>query len=271
MKKEGWGLFLNAMIISPKIFDSFPEILAAQSTRVGGVSPEPYGMNLSSHVGDAGENVEQNRTLFFKAAGVAADAKIVYQNQIHSANVNLVLGDEGIVVQSDALITERANVFLAVSVADCTPVLLYAPDIKTIAAVHAGWRGTEQMIALKTVRMLIEMGADPKLMRAFIGASASKDKYEVGIEVATLFDKRHLTELPITNLDIRKFLLDVKGANLDQLIYAGIPSEQIEVSPLCTITNPDLHSYRRDGKRSGRMLAIIGRVSAGQDSLDSVS
>lgn len=250
------------MIIHPEIFNSFPEIIAAQSTRVGGVSPEPFGMNLSSHVGDEQSNVDENRRLFFKAIGVPTRTKQVYQNQVHSANISLVTGDEGIVKESDALITAEPNVLLGVTVADCTPILLYAPKVKLIAAVHAGWRGTEQMIALSAVRRMTELGAEPSNIFAFIGASASGEKYEVGLEVATLFEEKHLVELAGG-----KYLLDVKAANLDQLLFAGIPREQIEVSPLCTISDERLHSYRRDGKRSGRMLAVIERIASPQTPL----
>src|SRR4051812_14115026 len=108
------------MIIRPTIFEQFPELIAAQSTRLGGVSPLPYGLNLSSHVGDDPKNVEENRRRFYAAMAIPNGAKIVYQNQIHSANINQVSGDEGIVKESDALITTEPNVFLAVSIADCT-------------------------------------------------------------------------------------------------------------------------------------------------------
>jgi YfiH family protein len=248
------------MIIRPTIFDQFPEIIAAQSTRLGGVSPEPFGMNLSSHVGDEQANVDENRRRFFATLGIPPESKAVYQNQVHSANINLVRGEEGVVKESDALITAEPGVLLGVTVADCTPILLYDPRTRHIAAVHAGWRGTEQMIALATVRRLIELGSNPIDLYAFIGASASKENYEVGVEVATLFESRHSTELPseITH-DLGKYLLDVKGANYEQLLFAGIPAEHIELSPLCTIGDERLHSYRRDGKRSGRMPAAIMR------------
>ncbi len=242
------------MIIIPEIFRPFPEIIAAQSTKLGGVSPEPYGMNLSSHVGDEQANVDENRRLLFESLGIPNGVRQVYQNQVHSANVRYVRGDEGILKENDALVTKEANVLLGVTVADCTPILLYDPNTKLIAAVHAGWRGTEQMIALAAVRKMIELGAEPKNIYAFIGASASRDKYEVGLEVATLFEEKHLVAL-----EGQKYLLDVKGANLDQLLYVGIPREQIEVSPLCSISDERLHSYRRDGKKSGRMLALIMR------------
>ncbi len=243
------------MIIHPTIFAQFPEIIAAQSTRLGGVSPEPFGMNLSTHVGDAQANVDENRRRFFASIGVVEGTKAVYQNQIHSSNINVVNGNESVVKDSDALITRAPNVLLGITVADCTPILLYEPNAKLIAAVHAGWRGTEQMIALTAVRKMVELGASPENIFAFIGASASGEKYEVGLEVATLFEEKHLVDL-----HNGKFLLDVKAANRDQLLFAGVPANQVEISPLCTISDERLHSYRRDGKRSGRMLAAIERT-----------
>jgi YfiH family protein len=244
------------MIIRPQIFNKFPEIIAAQSTRLGGVSPAPFGMNLSSHVGDESANVAENRRLFFEAIGIPPTTKQVYQNQVHSGNVAVVTGDEGIVKENDALVTKEANVLLGVTVADCTPILLYDPTSNLIAAIHAGWRGTEQMIALNAVRKMIELGANPKLIYGFIGACASGERYEVGLEVATLFESKQTKEL-----GNGKFLLDVRAANLDQLLYAGIPRNHIEASDLCTITDERLHSYRREGKQSGRMLAVIERVA----------
>jgi len=243
------------MIIRPKIFKKFSEIIAAQSTREGGVSPLPFGLNLSSHVGDDPVFVAENRKRFYSAAGVPEAAQFVYQNQVHSASINHVSGEEGIVKESDGLFTDKENVFLCVSVADCTPVLIYAPDKKIVAAVHAGWRGTEQLIAYTMVKKLTELGADPELMHAFIGASASVDRYEVGSEVATLFEKDYYREMPNDKCN-----LDIKKANRDQLLIGGVPQHQIEISPLCTITDERLHSYRRDGKQSGRMFAVIGRI-----------
>lgn len=239
--------------IIPTIFRDFPEVVAAQSTREGGVSPFPYGLNLSSHVGDELENVLENRRRFYAAAGVPEGAEFVYQNQVHSSNVNVVTGNEAIVLNSDALVTTHRGVFLAVSLADCTPVLLYDPVQHIIAAVHAGWRGTEQLITLNAVRKMIALGSNPEDIRAFIGASASGERYEVGSEVATLFEKSHYTELPNG-----KCLLDVKKANRDQLLIGGLQLENIEISPRCTLADDALHSYRRDGKKSGRMFAIIG-------------
>ena len=56
----------------------------------------------------------------------------------------------------DALVTNVPDVCVAVSTADCVPVLLYAPDRKVVAAVHAGWRGTVLHIARKAASLMIE-------------------------------------------------------------------------------------------------------------------
>lgn len=242
-------------VIYPEIFKQFPELIAAQSTKIGGVSPEPYGMNLSSHVGDSRENVAKNRRMFFAELGVPEGTRAVYQNQIHGTSMTVVHGGEGIVRNSDALITLQPNVLLAITVADCVPILLYEPKKKVIAAIHAGWRGSEQMFAATVVKKLKDMGARPRDIYAFIGAAASGEHYEVGMDVATLFEKQYVKQK-----DEEKFLLDLKKINFDQLVFGGIPVSHIEVSPLCTISDPTLHSYRRDGKKSGRMLTVIERV-----------
>ena len=109
-------------------------------------------------------------------------------------------------------------------------------------------------MTINALRKLISLGANAENIYGFIGASASGDNYEVGTEVATLFEKDYYTEL--TN---GKCLLDIKKANRDQLLIGGVPLEQIEISPRCTITDLNLHSFRRDGKQSGRMFAVIGR------------
>lgn len=241
------------MVIKPSTFHRFSEIIAGQSTREGGVSPIPFGLNLSSHVGDDPENVLENRRRFYKALEISDDSSFVYQNQIHSGNVTVVTGSEGIVPNSDALVTKDPNAFLVLSVADCTPVLLYDPVSKIIGAAHAGWRGTEQLVTINTVRAMTSLGARAENIYAFIGASASVDSYEVGSEVATLFEKDYYRELPNG-----KCLLDIKKANRDQLLIGGVPLEQIEISERDTITDLALHSYRRDGNRSGRMFAVIG-------------
>ena len=85
-----------------------------------------------------------------------------------------------------------------------------------------------------------------------MGPSISKNVYEVGKEVADLFDKKYLEQKG------QKYLLDVSGANLDMLLETGVNKKNIQLSPLCTYAMKDIfHSYRCDGEKSGRSLVVI--------------
>jgi YfiH family protein len=177
---------------------------------------------------------------------------VAFQRQVHSDIVTIV--DKGMFAgESDALITDKPMVGLAISTADCTPIFIYDKKRKVIAGVHSGWRGTEKGILAKTIVMLKEKFiCKPVDLIVFVGPSISQKNYEVGEEVASKFHAKYC--IPSEN---GKYLLDVKRINYDLLIEAGVPECNIEVSGLCSFGNENLHSYRRDKEVSGRALGII--------------
>jgi polyphenol oxidase len=240
-------------IIRSKLLSAYPEIIFGMSTRNGGVSPGKFGLNMGFHVGDENENVHANRKLFFNALGV--DVKnIVFPQQEHTNNVHVC--DSVIEYKKcDALVTSKENVFLAISIADCTPVILFDPILRVVAGIHAGWKGTSQRITEKAVNVLKnQFGVLSKNIIAFVGPSAGICCYEVGEEVAIQFPSDCVIQK-----NNGKYLLDVKQTNMHQLLENGVLKQHIEVNEDCTISRPDMyHSFRRDGKGSGRMLAVIG-------------
>jgi YfiH family protein len=239
-------------IVRSEIFKRFPEILFGMSTNSGGVSSGTLGLNLSFHVNDNPDDVKENRKRFFAQLGISED-HVAFTRQQHTVNI-VTVNQSGINENCDALITGKRNIFLSISVADCTPVMLYDPRENIIAGIHAGWRGTAGRITEKTVLQLKnDYNCDPAEIVAFIGPSAGKCCYEVGEEVASQFPERCSSVLPNG-----KYLLDVKLANAIQLLECGVRNSNIEVHKECTIENGLYHSHRRDGKGSGRMLAIIG-------------
>jgi YfiH family protein len=235
---------------------AFPEsaVVAAVSTRNGGISPAPLGMNLSFHVGDREENVRRNREIFFGWLGIRID-ELAIPGQVHGTNVSRI-GAPGAFPDCDALITDSPRVFLCVSVADCVPVLLFEPAVHAVAAVHAGWRGTVGRILEAAVRKMERtLGAQPGRLRAYLGPAASSCCYAVGEDVAARFDSRFVRR------DGARPFVDLKQANAQQLLALGVSPDHIEISPFCTISDSTLfHSYRRDGLRSGRMTAVIGLI-----------
>ncbi len=238
-------------ILKPYIFNRYPEIIFGFSTKIGGNGYSTFDFNLSYSVGDDKSNVDYNRQLFFNALGLNANA-VGFQKQIHSGNIKTIdcAGDNG---ESDALITSKKNLGLAIIVADCTPIFIYDFKEKVIAAIHSGWRGTEQKILYKTlIKLQKDFGSNPQNLLAYIGPSISAPNYEVGNEVAKKFDENYVLEKD------GKLFLDVSGINYKMLIDFGIPQNQIQKSELCTYEFKTLlHSYRRDGNKSGRSLGVI--------------
>lgn len=239
-------------MITPKIFRQFSEIAAAMSVR--GRSAQPMPHNYSFAVGEDRAKVERRRAKLAERLGFDPD-RFAILRQTHSRDVVVV--DEEILsdgTEGDALVTDSTGLLLGVTIADCVPVLLYDPESRAVGAVHSGWRGTEKRITIAAIeRMASEFGSDPSRLFAWIGPAAGGCCYEVGEEVAERFD-----EVYSHAIGSRKFLLDTRRVVLDQLIEAGVPSVQIETTIRCTICDPTLHSWRRDAKESGRMVAAIG-------------
>jgi len=239
--------------ISPKIFDS-SKIISAISTRKGGVSKGYFSsLNTGRSTSDDKNDVEENRKLFFSDLGLdESDAALSYQ--VHGCEI---LRAENACRENgfDAIITEKKNLTLIVSIADCTPILIHDPIKNVIAAIHAGWRGTVAEIVLKTIeRMKMEYQSNPKDCKMFVGPCIGFDRFEVGNEVADQFSG-NLKRFDSSN---NKYFVDLKSANKTQGLKAGIEEKNIEVSEYCTFSNENLFfSHRRDNGNTGRMIAII--------------
>jgi YfiH family protein len=245
------------------IFKEYSNILHFITTRRGGVSTGNYAsLNLGQYCGDDPSAVRQNRERLCAALGILPEDLYV-PHQVHGDKVGLYepsanLTGEG---EMDALITGETGACIAVSTADCVSVLLYAPDRKMVAAIHAGWRGTVRHIVAKTLRRMVEEWAcNPCRMLAGIGPSIGKELFEVGEEVYEAFATAGMDMRAISkrNKITGKALIDLKEANRRQLLDAGLREPHIEVADICTSTRQDdFFSARRSGINTGRMLTGI--------------
>lgn len=239
------------LIIKPGIFRKYPQLIFGFSTKIGINRKPPYFFNMSFDVGDSSEIVLQNRKFFFKRLELTQET-IATQKQVHGDVVSFV--ESAISCgESDAMITNKPNVGLAISSADCPAIFIFDCKQKVIAAVHSGWRGSQKKILYKVLSKLKhEFNCREENLISYIAPSISQKNYEVGEEVASLFDSRYLIEKN------SKYLLDLKKINLDILHDFGLRPQNIQVSSLCTFELKDLlHSYRRDGEVSGRALGVI--------------
>lgn len=195
--------------------------------------------------------------------------------QIHSDTVvESVAQSEDYQIQADSHFTKETNLALCVITADCVPIFFYEPEIGLISGVHAGWRGVASRIIPKTIRKLIDQGANPRKMTAIIGPHIQKQSFEVGNDVR---DQILASLGPVNSSDPnlqceaisnysevvseQKSLVDLNLVVRTQLQHEGIELENVFDLHIDTVKNPLFHSYRRDKEKSGRQISFICRTS----------
>jgi hypothetical protein len=185
--------------------------------------------------------------------------KRCWVNQVHGGCVKRMTvesaNDHG---DADALMTDQAGIVLSVRVADCVPVLVAAKTGSVVVAIHAGWRGIVAGVIDNSIAKIHEaFDIQSGELVAAVGPCIGPEHFEVGDEVAAAFDQAGLSSTVIRSKD-KKPHIDLLAAAVSQLQAAGIPNESIDQSSYCTYRDEALfHSYRRDGKQAGRMVAMI--------------
>jgi YfiH family protein len=193
----------------------------------------------------------------------AAGFPIYSGEQKHTCNVAVVSDEEDragtgnfTFSQTDALITSKPGVALAIQTADCAPIFLYDPANRVAGLAHGGWRGTLARIAEKTVAAMANIGAEPRNTIAWIGPMAAVCCYEVNQELIDRFSAE-FADLPAPQVHSGRHL-DLVSINAHQLTHAGLSPANVHVSGICTIhQNHQFFSYRADNGTAGRILSII--------------
>ncbi len=246
---------MKPLFRTPAVFQRFPELLAAESTRHGGVSAVPYAsLNLGRSTGDDPERVAENRRRFYEALGIREE-QVASSHQVHGEEI-WVTGEAGRREGHDAIVTATPGVFTLVTVADCTPVLVYDARHRVVAAIHAGWRGTVSELVRKTLeRMQVDFGTQGTDCHAYVGTCIDECSFEVGEDVADHFEGT-FKRFDATK---QKFFVDLKAANAAQLRAFRVPDSGLEISGYSTVFhNADYFSHRLERGTTGRMVALIG-------------
>ena len=240
------------------------------STRMGGVSEGIYdSMNLSYARGDDKEAVDENFRRIAEIFGTTPD-RIVCSKQTHTTNVRLVTEEDcgkGVLYpvdydDVDGLITNVPGILLCTSYADCVP--LYFADVKNkaIGLGHSGWRGTVCRMGEAMLKSMHDaFGTKPEDVIAAIGPSICRDCYEVGEEVAEAFRQSFPEEwrfLLSEGKEAGKYQLDLWEANKRVLLGAGILSDHLAVTDICTCCNSEyLFSHRASKGKRGNLGAFM--------------
>jgi YfiH family protein len=261
----------NIKYLASPLLASFKEIAHGFLTRAGGVSPEPFkALNFDTRDGDGEGSVKQNMARTALAFGFEA-SRLTLPLQVHGATVEVIDYPAGyMAVEADALLTNTAGLPIGVLTADCLPILLFDPDARAAAVIHAGWRGTAAGVAAKAVRTMGEFGARPEKIIAALGPHIRPCCYTVGEAVRSSFVDTFgaswdgLASFSGNNGD-NTLTLDIARANKTVLIDSGLTPENIDNASECTSCRSDLFfSYRKEagggggaGKKTGRQLSFI--------------
>ncbi|MBE3561468.1 MAG: peptidoglycan editing factor PgeF [Ktedonobacteraceae bacterium] len=283
-------------------FSQFPELVHGIFTRQGGHSVAPYAsLNTSTTLkaaqngGDSIANVVRNRQLALQALDLPLHPCVTLW-QVHGAAVEIFDNSETwrtdwayesyyyqswmpeTIRKADALITQQRGITLALSFADCTPVLLYDPVKRVAALAHSGWRGTARGIVAATVAAMVRrFDCRPEQIHAGIGPAIGACCYEVSETVRQIFlGHAQFDEMPtdpqyrgivresaifstITLPDGRASLrLDLQATCYRQLLMTGIRPEHIETTDICTACRRDrFFSHRVEQGKTGRFPVFM--------------
>jgi polyphenol oxidase len=249
---------------SCRAFDRHGWVRHGFSTRNSQAGP----MSLGPMIGEAREEVANNRRLFLEAIGLHS-MPLATLSQVHSDRVQ-VFEESDLDLASqregDAITTRRRNIAIAVQIADCFPVLAVDTVSGAIAAIHSGWRGTVARVLRRTLEeMFRSFGTDPSALLIAIGPGIRDCCMQIGAEVALKFEAAYPGRqivLPQPRCE-GKYLAGLPRALEIQCQEAGVPAGQVFDLGACTLCRPDeFFSYRADDRASGRMMAAIGRLDS---------
>lgn len=171
--------------------------------------------------------------------------------------------------KTDGIVTNRPNLVLSTTNADCILLLFFDPVTKTIANTHSGWKGTLQRISVKTVeKMINEFNSKPEDIICCICPSIRKCHFEVDRDVKEMFENE-FKDLNINkNIDIMEKQKDKEKWNIDTVLInriilekTGLKAENIIDSGLCSVCNKELiHSFRVEKEGYGLNTALISLI-----------
>lgn len=200
---------------------------------------------------------------------------IVKGNQKHTNNVQIIskkinkdCPDFNCVEleNTDGLVTNKNNIVLSTTSADCISLLFFDSIKKVIANVHSGWRGTLQRISIEAVnKMVNDFDSNVEDIICCICPSIRKCHFEVEKDVKEQFaeefkdlGKDNLDRIIEEKLQNQKWVIDTVLINKIILKRKGLKEENIIDSNICTVCNSKiLHSYRAEKENYGLNTALI--------------
>ncbi|MFO0971937.1 MAG: polyphenol oxidase family protein [Phycisphaerae bacterium] len=227
------------------------------------VSTRPW--NLAPHRGPDAHRARERRRQICDHLGLDFD-RLTAPDQVHSHHVIRVRpadvgrgrdGRDSALRFVDGLVCDLPGVPLLQLSADCPLILVVDPRRRAFGTAHASWRGTVGRIAEQLVAQMVrEFDSRPAELWAGLCPCAGADRYEVGEEILRVAEPLLPDAAQYFPRRGDRYSFDLKRANYDQLLRAGLPAGQISIAAECTLSDPRFFSHRRDGDATGRFGLI---------------
>ncbi len=182
------------------------------------------------------------------AVGVEAVATM---EQVHGREVVWVSGDADRPV-ADGMLTDARSLGLLVRVADCTPVVLAAPDDGVVGVVHCGRPGLIAGVVPAAVASL--RGRTEGRLQAWLGPRVCGRCYELPAEMAD--DVARAVPEARSTTSWGTPAADIGAGAAAQLAASGVEIHDLGAD-VCTIEDERFFSHRRQGALSGRFGAVV--------------
>lgn len=161
----------------------------------------------------------------------------------------------------DALWTDETDLAVAIQTADCLPILVHSKTESRVAAIHAGWRGVANQIAVHTFKQVFSGSASVDI---YLGPYIHFSSFEVQKDVrdqilGPLVDKSDIYSRPSNE---NRFLVDLKKVLLEHLKTATGIQLTVHDVHVNTRTNPTFASHRREPQNLSRNLSFIALKSS---------
>lgn len=177
---------------------------------------------------------------------------VVRSRQVHGRTVRVhgrLPRGVSVTGEGDGHATGAAGVLLTVTLADCVPVFIVDPLRRTVALLHAGWRGTAAGVVETGLSALSEaFESHPKDLLVHLGPAICGRCYEVGPEVFHALGEA--APGGPTAIDLRSVIRR-------RTIAAGVRDAGVTVSDECTLCGDGRYFSHRGGD-SGRHRGYIG-------------
>ena len=157
--------------------------------------------------------------------------------------------------EADAACTTQKQLPIGIRIADCIPLVMYDKHGKSIAGIHAGWRGLRAQIIEQTVQTLQKrFGVASQELMITIGPCIAQRSYETGPDVYQNFSAEFSRESD----NAGKKLLDLNSIAVQQLLNLQVPAENITNLSTDTFADPRFFSHRAGD--SGRNVFLIYKL-----------